>query len=227
MRADGLRETYTANGVSGFEDFEGEPSTPALAEQIRAGGGRLRYGDRGEVSLAAPAWVSSAAALLERGCLLFLDYGEPADLLYGERHPRGTLRCYAHHVMNEEPYERVGRQDMTAHVDLSAIGRAAVSGGFTLLGATHQARLLERLGLVDIRHRIDEEIPGRVERRAHHAELDLLSGARELGRVSALLLGKGVPSDLLTGFSEGGVLEAPRTSRVLDRRLGETVRLVP
>ena len=66
-------------------------------------------------------------------------------------------------------------------MDLSAVARAAIAEGFELIGATHQAQLLERLGLVALRRRIDLEIPGRVERRAHHAALDLLCDGRQLG----------------------------------------------
>jgi SAM-dependent MidA family methyltransferase len=226
MRADGLLETHVRVEGNGFADVEDQPSTPALADQIRAGGGRLRDGDRGEVNLAGPAWVRSAAAFLERGYLLFLDYGEPADLLYGARHPRGTLRCYAQHVMNEWPYDRVGLQDITADVDLSAVARAGVAAGFELIGATRQAQLLERLGLADLRRRIDREVAARIDRRAHVAALDLLSDVRQLGRVSALLLGKGVPSAPLAGFSDEGQLALPESDRAFALRLDDTVRLV-
>jgi SAM-dependent MidA family methyltransferase len=157
--------------------------------------------------------------------LFFLDYGEPADLLYGERHPRGTLRCYTQHVMNEMPYDRVGAQDITAHVDLSAVARAGVASGFELIGATHQAQLLDRLGMDALRTRIDKEITARIDRRAHHTALDLLSDVRHLGRVSALLLGKDVPDVPLTGFCAGGRLAPPRSDRVLEPRLKDSVRL--
>jgi len=225
MREDGLHETFVSLDGVGFADVDDLPSTPTLAEQIRAGGGRLRPGDRGEVNLAAPRWVSSAAALLDRGYLLLLDYGEPADLLYGERHPRGTLRCYSRHTMNEMPYDRVSQQDITAHVDLSAVARASADAGFGLIGATHQAKLLERLGMASLRYRIDKEIPARIERRAHHAALDLLSDSRQLGRVSVLLMGKGVASEPPTGFVDGAQLAPPRSDHVLELRLKDALRL--
>lgn len=225
MRADGLRETYVSLSGDWLEEVEDWPSTPAIEQQIRAGAGHLRVHARGEVNLAAPLWVKSVARLLERGYLLLLDYGEPADLLYGERHPRGTLRCYSRHTMNEKPYARVGLQDITADVDLSAVARAGVESGFDLLAATHQAHLLDRLGLDTIRRAIDQEVAGRVEGRAHHAALDLLSDARHLGRISALLLGKGIPAEPLTGFREGGRLAPPRADGVLELRLTDVVRI--
>jgi len=225
MRPKGLQEIYVSLSGEGFGEVEDVPSTPALEQQIQAGRGQLRIGDRVDVNLASPLGVKSAARLLERGYLLLLDYGEPADLLYGERHPRGTLRCYSRHTMNEKPYARVGLQDITAHVDLSAVARAGVESGFELVAATHQAHLLNRLGLDSIRCAINQGVAARVEERAHHAALDLLSDARHLGRISALLLGKGIPAEPLTGFREGGRLAPPRTDRVLDLRLSDAVRL--
>ena len=144
MRSDGLQETYVGVGDDGFVETEDEPAV-GLIEQIEAGGGRLRVGDRGEVNLMAPQWVQLAAPVLERGYVLLLDYGAPADLLYGELHPRGTLRCYWQHTMNEAPYARVGLQDITAHVDLSAVARAGqraglADGGQQLLRGSRRRR---------------------------------------------------------------------------------------
>lgn len=226
MREGGLREVYVGIRDDGFVGVEDEPSTSLLREQITAGGGCLRRDDRGEVNLDAPRWVTSAAMLLERGYVLLLDYGEPADVLYGEKHPRGTLRCYWRHTMNRHPYARVGLQDMTAHVDLSAVARAGAGAGLSLLGATHQTHLLRRLGLDVVRRRVDREIAGRVERRAHHAAFDLLSDPRHLGRVSALLMGKGVDgAEPLSGFLQGGeAVAAPRVP-ALDLRIRDASRL--
>src|SRR5205823_14280364 len=123
-------------------------------EQVQAGGGGLRAGDLGEVSLSGPRWVTRVAGLSERGYLLFIDYGEPADLLYGARHPRGTLRCYLLQTMNEQPYLRVGAQDLTAHVDLTSVARVGRGSGLDVLGVTSQSRLLDRLGIARLREAI-------------------------------------------------------------------------
>lgn len=225
MRGEGLREIYIESSNGSLGEVEDVPRVP-LQRQVETGRGQLRLGDRGEVNLKAPRWLESAAKLIEQGYLLLLDYGEPAHLLYGERHARGTLRCYFQHTMNEEPYRRIGQQDITAHVDLSAIFRAAEASGLALLGATHQTRLLDRLGLGALRRRVDVEIASRPEQRAHHAALDLLSGPHHLGRVSVLLLGKNAPATGLAGFSEGGGLTAPRSPRALEARAPDPFGLV-
>ena len=225
MRADGLLETYVAIVDHDFVAAEDAPTTTVLGEQIAAGGGHLRPGDYGEVNLNAPRWLESASRLIDRGYVLLLDYGEPAALLYGERHPRGTLRCYRQHTMNEEPLRHVGLQDITAHVDLSAVTRAGESSELTLLGASHQDSLLDRLGLPALRDRIERNVSSRGEQRAHRAALDLLQGPRYLGRLAALLLGKGVASPL-SGFTRGAVLSPPSTARVPRLRIEDPVGLV-
>ena len=225
-REGGLREIYVDMSRGGFVEVEEGLSTPEIEDQISVGGGRLRPGDRGEVNLEAGPWLTSAANLIERGYVLLFDYGEPADLLYGPRHPRGTLRCYWRHTMNEEPLHRVGLQDITAHVDLTAVARAGGSSGLSLLGATHQAGLLMRLGLDSIRTRIRQEVPGRAEQRAHSAALDLLTDSRHLGRVSVLLFGAPASRAPLVGFREGSALHPPSTDRALEIRIPDTVGLV-
>jgi len=226
QRAGELRELYIAVAGEGFIEIENEPATSALGAQIAAGGGCLRDGDVGEVNLDGPAWLTTTVGLIERGYVLILDYGEPATLLYGERHPRGTLRCYWQHTMNEEPLQRVGLQDMTAHVDLSALVRAGEAAGLTLGGATNQQRLLSRLGLGELRQRLRREVGALAERRGHEAALNLLTGSSHLGRVAALVFAKGVAAGQLTGFQEHANLLAPSTRRIWEPRIADLAGLV-
>ena len=101
----------------------------------------LRPGQRAEVCLAVDDWVASAAAGLERGVTLFIDYGYPAAELYDPvRRPRGTLAAYLGQRAHEDPYRAVGRQDLTAHVDTTAVERAAATAGLDHLATTTQAR---------------------------------------------------------------------------------------
>src|ERR687897_281444 len=71
-----------------------------------------------------------AAADLARGVLLLIDYGAPAAELYDPvRRRDGTLRAYIRHQVHDDPYRHVGRQDLTAHVDVTAVERAAHAVG--------------------------------------------------------------------------------------------------
>ncbi|MBF8289720.1 MAG: hypothetical protein HW391_688 [Chloroflexi bacterium] len=100
----------------------------------------------GHVDLTA---VERAAAGLGRGLLLLIDYGHPATALYDRR--RGSLlRAYVNHRVHDDPFRNVGRQDLTAHVDLTAVERAAADAGLVHLGTTTQAEFLASLGAGDL-----------------------------------------------------------------------------
>jgi SAM-dependent MidA family methyltransferase len=208
MRSDGLREIYVDLRADRLVEREGELSSPEIAQQIAAGGGRLDVGQRAEVNLAAPAWVAEASHLIERGYLLLVDYGAPADQLYGAVHPRGTLRCYLRHTMNEDPLANVGVQDLTAHVDFSALTRRAEAAGLALVGATTQARLLGRLGIGALLEEIERSVPARSAQRAHRAALHLLVDPHDLGRVLASAFARQAPPDL-AGFTRTPPLAPP------------------
>jgi SAM-dependent MidA family methyltransferase len=151
------------------------------------------------VNLAAPRWAADAFQLLERGYLLLIDYGDPAPELYGAAHPQGTLRCYYQHTMSQDPLLHIGHQDITAHVDFSAVTRASLAAGWSLVGATRQQALLGRLGLGSLAQRAGQ-LPLPV-RRAHQAALRLLGDENGLGRLMAIAFGKDAPAGNLSGFA--------------------------
>lgn len=127
----------------------GEPSTPALAARLAAEGIALAPGQPAEICLAIDGWVADAVAPLERGLLLVIDYGAEAGDLYAAG--RGsTLRAYHRHRVHDDPLVAIGRQDLTAHVDLTALERAAVAVGLAPLRRETQARYLGELGLGEL-----------------------------------------------------------------------------
>ena len=98
---------------------------PARREAIE-----LVEGQRAEICLALDRWLADAAAGLERGVLLLIDYGYPATELYDPvRRRDGTLRAYLRHRVHDDPYIHVGRQDLTAHVDVTAVETRGARGG--------------------------------------------------------------------------------------------------
>jgi SAM-dependent MidA family methyltransferase len=128
-------------------EVDGEPSTPALAARLEDEGIRLADGQVAEICLALDGWVAAAAASLERGLLLLIDYGHAAVDLYGPRRLAGSLRAYVNHRVHDDVLANVGRQDLTAHVDVTAVERAATAAGLDRLGATSQAEFLMGLGV--------------------------------------------------------------------------------
>jgi len=147
----GDRVVELAVRLDGDEDFvevETEPTTPALAERLAAEGVELADGQTAEVCLALDDWIAAAAAPLRQGVLLLIDYGAPALELYDPvRRLDGTLRAYVRHQVHADPYRHVGRQDLTAHVDVTAVERAAAAAGLSTIGVTTQAEALMGLGI--------------------------------------------------------------------------------
>lgn len=145
-----LREVLVGWDDGRFVDVESEPTTPALAARLADEGIELAEGQRAEVCLAVDGWVVEAATGLRQGLLLLIDYGHPATELYDPRRRRdGTLLAYLRQRAHDDPYRHVGRQDLTAHVDVTAVERAAARAGLVHLGTTTQAEFLVGLGIED------------------------------------------------------------------------------
>jgi SAM-dependent MidA family methyltransferase len=100
-----------------------------------------------EVNFAAEALVRTIASSLEAGLALFIDYGFPEREYYHPQRSMGTLRCHYRHRVHGDPFFMPGLQDITAHVDFTAMGRAAESAGAELVGFTTQAYFLISCGL--------------------------------------------------------------------------------
>ena len=148
-RADRLVElAVDLDADRGLVEVEIDPSTPALAERLHDEGIELVDGQTAEICLVIDDWIAAAATPLRRGLLLLVDYGATAAELYDPvRRSDGTLRAYVRHQVHDDPYRHVGRQDLTAHVDVTAVERAAHAAGLETVGITTQAEALMGLGI--------------------------------------------------------------------------------
>ena len=124
-----------------------EPSTPRIEQRLSGHGLDVPDGFRGEVNLALDDWMEEVLQALTRGLVLTIDYGHTAEDLYSPERSGGTLRCYYEHTLQGDPYRRVGRQDMTSHVDFTSLARAGEERGLTVVGFTTQREFLLNLGL--------------------------------------------------------------------------------
>ncbi|NLC58680.1 MAG: SAM-dependent methyltransferase [Armatimonadetes bacterium] len=149
MTPQGLREVYVGCRDGELVDVLDVPSTPALAAHLAWVGAALPVGAQGEIGLEAVAWYRRAARCLAEGALLTIDYGHRAPELYSPQRPCGTLLCYYRHTANEEPYRRLGTQDITAHVDFTALERAGEAEGLRTRCYTTQQEWLRSLGIAD------------------------------------------------------------------------------
>lgn len=99
-----------------------------------------------EVNLQAADWLADINQYLKRGFVLTIDYGYSSDELYHPRRSRGTLLCYSRHRLSEQFYENPGGQDITAHVNFTALSRWGDQYGLSCCGLTTQAAFLLALG---------------------------------------------------------------------------------
>lgn len=198
-----LLESFVGLDANGDPtDVQGLISNPELAARLGVERIRLGVGQRAEICLGIDAWVRHAAEGLSRGLLILIDYGHPAAALYDPA--RGSLlRAYLGHRVHDDPFRNVGRQDLTAHVDLTAVDRAATGAGLAHLGTTSQAEFLAGLGIADqlasLRAGEPSELGSYLEARS--ATVRLLDPTAT-GRFAVMIFGRGVANDpLLRGLS--------------------------
>ncbi len=154
-----------------------------------------------EINLAARAWIRTLAERLERGVVLVVDYGFPAREYYHPQRSMGTLMCHYRHRAHGDPFFLPGLQDITTHVDFSALAQAAADGGLDVLGYANQARFLVNCGITDLLTEVDATDVGRYAPLAAQAQM-LLSPA-EMGELfKVIALGRGIGEPLL-GFTSG------------------------
>jgi SAM-dependent MidA family methyltransferase len=150
MVGDELRESWVTWQGDRFAWLDGELSSPSLAEPLLAAGVTPQDGQVLEVRPAVRAWIESGARLAERGMMLVIDYGHDTRELYGPRRLGGTLATFRGHVVGDDPFEAVGLQDITAHVDLGELRRGAQAAGLVPTGDVGLGTWLAGLGLGEL-----------------------------------------------------------------------------
>jgi SAM-dependent MidA family methyltransferase len=189
-----LRERFVVLAADGaLTTSLGPPSTPALAERLTAESVRLGPGQPAEICLALDGWLREAVAPLDRGLLLVIDYGYPAAELY-EPTRGSTLRAYHRHRVYADPLVAIGRQDLTAHVDMTAVERAAAAAGLDAVRRTTQGEYLASLGLGRLLVALQDEPGATLESylAARSAVVRMLD-PRATGAFTVLEFGRGLP----------------------------------
>ncbi|MGE0558066.1 MAG: class I SAM-dependent methyltransferase [Burkholderiales bacterium] len=186
--------------ISGNDlEWATQPATGRLA--ATAAGLDLADDYETELNPAATALIGDLAQRLTRGVLLLIDYGFPAHEYFHPQRNRGTLMCHYRHHAHADPFLWVGLQDITAHVDFSAIARSGVDAGLELLGYSSQAQFLINCGITGLLAEVPASDAARYAPLAAQAQ-KLLSPA-EMGELfKVIALGRGVEPPLL-GFRSG------------------------
>ena len=188
--------------VSGDEGFQYQDRVaPAVLEQaVRA---RMPYlpGYRSEINLQAEAWVRDLSTWLTKGAAILIDYGFPQHEFFHPQRQRGTLMCHIQHRAHDDVFLAPGLQDITAHVDFTAIAEAGFAAGLEVLGYTSQARFLLNSGLPELLNKLDQT-DTKTLAQTHGAVQKLLSEA-EMGELfKVMVLSRGL-DQVLSGFSRG------------------------
>ena len=116
-------------------------------------------GYRTEVNLLAIGWMEQVARRMDHGFVLTIDYGHTAQDLYGPERKDGTFLCYFRQRANDDPFMRIGEQDMTAHVNFSSLAAVGETQGLHVTGFTNQMSFLMGLGVEEIVAKLEPESP--------------------------------------------------------------------
>jgi SAM-dependent MidA family methyltransferase len=152
-----------------------------------------------EIGLAGSAWVRALAERLESGVIFVIDYGFPRAEYYHPQRTMGTLMCHHRHRSHDDVFFEPGGQDITAHVDFSALAAAAGEAGLEVLGYATQAQFLVNCGITDVL--AEANAANALHYAPIAAEAQQLLSPAEMGELfKVLAVGRGVKHPLL-GFS--------------------------
>ena len=197
-RADGIME----RGVSLHADklaWSERPATGRLLQEAQAIGAPPPY--ESEIGLVASAWMRELAGRLDTGVIFVIDYGFPRREFYHPQRATGTLMCHYRHRAHGDPFARPGEQDITAHVDFSALAAAAAQAGLDVLGYATQAQFLVNCGITEVL--AEANLDNALHYAPLAAEAQKLLSPAEMGELfKVLAVGKGVGAPLL-GFARG------------------------
>lgn len=143
-----LKEIFVDYDEKGFKEFA-KPANETLINYFEELNVCLPPDFKTEVNLEAIDWIKSIATHLEKGFVLTIDYGYPSNELYASYRSEGTIVCYYKHHVNFDPYKNIGMQDITSHVNFSALYYWGLKNGLEGCGFTDQAHFLTSLGFND------------------------------------------------------------------------------
>ena len=203
MEGGAMKEVFVDFRDGKFEDVVAPVSTCAITEYFAVQGIAPVEGQHAEAGLEACDWITEIGRRLERGYVLTIDYGHPAADLFDEHHMRGTLLAYQNHRASEEFYAAPGEQDLTAHVNFTALELWGKRSGLETAGFTSQTAFLLALGQGNEFADLCDEGQSEAERTKARLQLKTLIHPEGMGeRFQVLVQQKGVDASQLTGFAE-------------------------
>ena len=205
-----LKEIYVTQDHGQLKEQWGGLSNPRIASYFQTEDIALREGQRAEVNLKALDWVEKVARCLNKGFALTIDYGYLAKELYGPHRREGTLLCYYQHRTSENPYERLGEQDITSHVNFSSLIQKGEEVGLHLTGLVPQYRFLLALGLLQEMESLGRDMSEMDALRLRLSLKHLIEPEMAMGEVFKVLIQhKGIDQPQLDGLRDLGSIPWP------------------
>jgi SAM-dependent MidA family methyltransferase len=202
MKDGALREIFVGISDGRFVDNVAGLSTCAITEYFAAQGVSLQEGQQAEAGLEACDWITEVGRRIERGYVLTIDYGHRAAELFDDHHMRGTLLAYRDHRATENYYDSPGEQDLTAHVNFSALETWGKRAGLETAGLVSQTAFLLALGRGNEFADLYGEGQTEVERARARLQLKTLIYPEGMGeRFQVLIQQKGTATSQLTGLA--------------------------
>ena len=201
-RENGIFERGVALDDEGRFTWNERPASGALLSAAEEIGQQcsLPPGFESEISLANRAWAAEWGHRLKCGALLLFDYGFPRREFYHQQRGSGTLMCHYRHHSHPDPFYLPGLQDVTVHVDFTAIIASAHAAGLELLGYTSQGQFLLNCGILDL---LGAEISGTPDYIRASGAINKLLMPHEMGELfKVIAIGRGLDENLL-GFASG------------------------
>ena len=203
-----LQEVYVTLEEDRLVEVLDRPSTLDLQARLDSLGVTLQEGATGEINLATESWMHRIASALDWGYLITVDYGGPAEQIYSLERGRGTLTSFYKHTQTDNPYVRIGRQDITAHVDFSSLMQLGAQLGLETQAFITQRHFLNSLGLLRFMGKLRSAGLGQSDAdRNRMAMLDLVR-PEGMGGFKMLVQGKKVGQSGLWGLEPDKELES-------------------
>lgn len=187
-----------------FPDLRRHTESMALPELPDEGNTHPRYSDNhasaaytSEVNLLHQPWINSLSQCLHQGLVLLIDYGYPQVEYYHPHRHHGTLSCHFRHHSHDNPLILTGIQDITAHVNFSAVANYAHLAGFDIAGYTTQSGFLLNCGIAQC---LDNAL-STVQQASSNEQIKRLILPQEMGELfKVLALSRRMGDQCLLGF---------------------------
>ncbi|MFQ5543621.1 MAG: class I SAM-dependent methyltransferase [Nitrospiria bacterium] len=193
--ANSIQEVHVDWGNGQFKEVLKSPSTPRIADYISHLRHTFKKPVNLEINLQAVDWILQIGKALKQGFVITIDYGYRAEELYSSQRDRGTFLCYHRHKVTEDPYQRIGEQDMTAHVDFTSLEDQGKNVGLLPVGFTDQTHFLMGLGIAQRMEEPANKMHESKEARREFLAMRQLMAPEGMGETFKILIqGKNIPA---------------------------------